>query len=92
LDLERNSEILKSVRRGDWSLEEGKAWFSEKEKSLETLYAKCTLPATPDVNAIKRLLLECLETHYGSLDKAIVEPASRDTLVREMQELLNRYR
>jgi hypothetical protein len=34
--------------------------------------AKSFLPDDPDENKIKRLLLECLEMHYGKITKEIV--------------------
>lgn len=74
LDLERNREQLKSIRRGDWTLEEIDLYFQKKELELETLYTNSTLQYSPNEEDIKTLLLECLETHYGSLDKVISQP------------------
>lgn len=91
LDLERNSEILKSIRRGEWSLEKLEDWFTEKEKSLEGVYASSKLRHSPDEDAIKALLLESLEQHYGSLQGAIQKDPSVDMLVRDLKEVLSRY-
>ena len=79
LDLQRNNEQLKSIRRGEWTTQQGFEYFNSKEKSLEELYSKSTLPHFPNEELIKNLLLQCLEQHYGSLDKVIV----RDCLHRE---------
>jgi predicted nucleotidyltransferase len=71
LDLERNREQLKSIRRGEWKEEQIVKYFEDKEKELESLYTKSSLPHSPDEKKIKRILLECLEIHYGSIDDAI---------------------
>lgn len=68
LDLERNREQLKSIRRGEWTKEQIIEYFQFKEKSLEELYIKSTLRHSPDEKTIKKLLLECLEMYYGSID------------------------
>jgi predicted nucleotidyltransferase len=67
IDLERNREQLKAIRRGEWALAYLENWFAEKEKALEDVYLKSTLQHKPDETKIKDLLLECLEMHYGSL-------------------------
>lgn len=71
LDLQRHKEHLKAVRRGQYSEAEVYEWFSSKEKQLEKLYAESTLRYTPDEVSIKRLLLECLEIHYGNIDNCL---------------------
>lgn len=64
LDLLRNKEQLKSIRRGEWSKEKVIQYFEDKEKSLEELYLKSELPYGPDKDAIRKLLVECIEMHY----------------------------
>jgi hypothetical protein len=91
LDIERNSEILKAVRRGEWSEEKLRGWFDEKEKHLEELYAKSTLRHVPDEEAIKDLLMQCLEQHYGSLDQAVKREVPVDRMISELKAVLERY-
>jgi predicted nucleotidyltransferase len=91
LDIERNSEILKSIRRGEWTLEQIDSWATEKEKSLETLYANSTLRNVPDEPAIKELLLRCLEQHYGNLSDAIAKNPSMDKLLEDLRNIVDRY-
>lgn len=92
LDLERNSEILKAVRRGEWSLDRLEKWFSEKELQLEKAYSESTLQRSPDEEAIKMLLIECLEMHYGSLgEAALVKQSDTDKLIREIRSVLDRH-
>lgn len=87
LDLQRSREVLKSIRRGEWTEQQIRDYFASKEKDLETVYANSTLPWGPDEDAIKALLLNCLEQHYGSLDKAIVMPNRYESALREIREI-----
>lgn len=92
LDLERNREILKSIRRGEWELERLKEYFYQKEKALEEAYAKSTLREYPDEAAIKALLVKCLEHHYGKLDNVVAMPARSNDLLHELEALVEKYR
>lgn len=89
LDLRRHSEHLKAIRRGDIPEEEIRKWASDKEKHLEKLYEESKLPWGPDEERIKQLLLKCLEHHYGSLDKAIVNPDKNTNILMQIRELAN---
>lgn len=92
LDLERDREVYKSVRRGDWTVEELFDWFKRMEPKLEELYTKSTLPHTPDEAAIKNLLMQCLEHHYGSIDLAVkVNTPEVSNIVGELQKILDKY-
>lgn len=93
LDLRRNSEELKSIRRGEWTAEQVKTFFAEKERALERIYKECTLlPWGPRENEIKQLLLDCLEQHYGSLEGCIVTDATPILALREIAEVIDRNR
>jgi len=87
LDLQRNREQLKSVRRGEWTEQDIRDYFSDKEKQLEKIYAESKLPWGPDEEKIKTLLLQCLEHHFGSLDKAIVIPERYENALRQIAEI-----
>lgn len=92
LDLERNREQLKSIRRGEWTLDHLETYFVEKERALEEVYSRSTLRHSPDEARIKQILMECLEMHYGSLDKLISRDTSSINLVREIETVLAKYR
>ncbi len=92
LNLERNSEQLKSIRRGEWTFEEIVDYFSTKERDLESLYTTSTLQHSPDEKQIKNLLLKCLEHHYGSLDKAITKPTTEKEILNAMQETIDKFK
>jgi len=91
VDLERNREQLKSIRRGEWSMDEVEKYFDVKEKSLEELYTKSTLKHKPDEGKIKELLLNCLEMYYGSIDNCIQKDPQSKMLINELKEIINKY-
>lgn len=68
IDLQRNREHLKAIRRGDVSEAEIRKWASDKEAQLEKAYTNMDspLPYGPPEDKIKTLLLQCLEEHYGN--------------------------
>jgi hypothetical protein len=68
------------------------AWATEKEAQLEKVYVDSKLPWGPDEDKIKNLLLECLEMHYGSLEKCIVNPDVAIVALREVSDVIERYR
>jgi hypothetical protein len=92
IDLERDREQLKAIRRGDWSLEQLEQWAQAKERALEALYSTSSLPYAPDEAKLKRHLLHCLEAHYGDLSSAVVVPDEPVQLLRQIAELANKYR
>lgn len=67
LDLERNKEQLKAIRRGEFKKEDIVEIFHRKEKQLEELYNSSTLRYKVDEDYLKDILLECLELHYSNL-------------------------
>lgn len=91
LDLTRNNEQLKSIRKGDWSLKQIEEYFNTKESALEKAYSESTLPYKPNEKAIKTLLLECLEMHYQSLSNAIKIDVNVPVILEEMQQIINKY-
>src|SRR3954454_23934114 len=74
IDLQRDNDRLKAIRRGEWTEERLREWAAEKEADLERAYAASKLPPGPDEAKLKALLLDCLEQHYGSLAGCVVEP------------------
>jgi uncharacterized protein len=91
LDLERNREQLKAIRRGEWTEEQIRQFFTDKERALEDVYKASTLPFGPDEDKIKTLLLQVLEQHYGSLDGAVREVDAEKKCLWEVQAVLERY-
>ena len=88
LDLQRGREQLKSIRRGEWTVEEIEKWAAAKEKDLEKVYAESTvIPHGPREDEIKQLLLDCLEHHYGSLDACVVTEDKLAVALRQISEI-----
>jgi predicted nucleotidyltransferase len=90
LDLRKNNEQLKAIRRGDMKEAEVKAWASDKERQLEELCAKSDLPATPQKGKIKKILNECLEYHYSSIENCVVLPDKYKEVLQEVKNLIYR--
>lgn len=91
LDLEANREQLKAIRRGEWTLDYLDEWFQRKEIQLEQAKTDSKLPDEPNEDAIKALLMRCLEQHYGSLEKAVVQPTDAAKILAEMQAVIDRH-
>ena len=92
LDLQRNNDQLKSIRNGEWSINDVKSYFNKKESEIETIYSKSDLRHSPDEPAIKELLVECLKTHYGSLsDEDIVIKKKPELVINEAIRVLESY-
>ena len=92
LDLQRNREQLKSIRRGEWTLDQLKEYFTNKEHALETAYANSHLPHGPDEARIKELLMNCLEHHYGDLSTAVKRETSVDQVLNDLEAVLRKHR
>jgi predicted nucleotidyltransferase len=86
LNIERNSEILKSIRRGEWSLEQVKSWFREKELHLNGLYTTSTLRYSPEWDKLTAVLMCCLEEKYGSL-AAVVSAGVDSRILRKFEQI-----
>jgi predicted nucleotidyltransferase len=92
LDLERSREQLKSIRRGDWTVDQIERYFMDNETRLAKLYDASSLPHKPRMEEIKQLLLDCLEQHFGTLQGAIqtIDPALR--ALNDIEQVLLRFR
>lgn len=90
LDLQRAREQLKEIRRGEWTEDQIRDLFERKEKQLEELYHKSDLPHGPREAEIKRLLLECLEEHYGDLSSCVVDQDKATEALRQIHDISGR--
>lgn len=91
LDIRRSKDFLKAVRRGEVKPDEAKRYFDEKEKYLQKLYEESSLPHKADLPTIKQLLLNCLESHYGTLDNCVVTEDAATIALREMAEVIRKH-
>lgn len=92
VDLMRHKEQLRAIRRGEWTLEALEQHFSAKERALEALYLESTLPPQPDMTAIRELLFNCLEQHYGRLDAVVARPDRASAALRQIRAVLDGLR
>lgn len=92
LDLERNREQLKAIRRGEWSQEQVEEYFTTKERELESFYTESRLPPKPDEEKLKELLFNCLEHHYGSLEAYIVSQDKAIEALKRIDEIIQPLR
>jgi predicted nucleotidyltransferase len=92
LDLQRDRERLKAIRRGEWSEDRLRQWCAEKESHLERAWAGSRLRAVPDEEGLRQLLLDCLESHYGSLSGCVVDPDRAVAALRNIRAELERVR
>jgi uncharacterized protein len=92
IDLQRNNDQLKAIRRGEWTEERLRAWCADKESHLERIYTESALRATPDEPKIRALLLHCLEDHYGSLEACVVDPDRAVQALQSIQAELERVK
>ncbi len=92
IDLQRAKEPMKAIRRGDWTAQEVRDWAMEKEKALEVAYTNCKLPVQPDEEKLRQLLLQCLEIHYGSLDKCVANTTWAEQALKDIDVLMNAVR
>lgn len=90
LDLERNSEQLKAIRRGEWLVTDVEEYFYRQEQRLEDTYKQSTLPWVAREDEIRQLLLDCLEHHYGSLANVIPDAFDGRDALRTIYEIVQR--
>jgi uncharacterized protein len=91
LILDRDSKLYNAIRNGEWTLERLEKYVEEKERQLEEAYHKSDLQHSPDEFAIKNLLMESLEMHYGNLSEVIRVESNADALLRTIKEMVEKY-
>lgn len=92
LDLERSKEQLKSIRNGEWKLEEIEHYFKFNEDRLTKIYDESALIHKPRNSEIKDLLMACLEQHFGTLKNCVqtVDPAIK--ALEDIEKIIYSYR
>jgi predicted nucleotidyltransferase len=89
IDLHRNKEMVKSIRRGEWTLEQIREYFQMKELTLEKLVVESKLQEKTDKDKIRELLLRCIEQHYGSLSKSFSTVSRERQTLEQIKQILN---
>ncbi len=91
IDIRRHKEHLKAIRHGEVPMADVLAWCDAKETALERAYETSSLRHSPDVKAVKTLLLDCLEHHYGSLASVVTRPGELTDILDQITSLSERY-
>lgn len=91
LELDRNREQLKSIRRGEWTKEGIEQYFTDKERQLEELYLTSELPKQPDEAKIKEVLLQCLEIAYDDVGDIVHVADKEGMALKEILEVIQRH-
>lgn len=91
--LDRDREIYKSIRRGEWKIEKIEQLFDDKERKLQKLYddPDCPIPHSPPKAKIRELLVRCLEMHFGDLKDTGVSGPDRSDLLHDLEDLVGKY-
>lgn len=87
-DPRKYKDMILEIRRGEWPYEKAMEWIPAQESELEILKEKSSLPEVADEDALKQLLLECLEIHYGKLHNVIFDATKPQKICREILNLL----
>jgi predicted nucleotidyltransferase len=90
LDLTRSAEMLKAIRRGEYTLEQIEQYFKAKDMLIENLYNKSSLPYSPNVAGIKTLLLNCLEEFYGDISNCVAVENKYSQAIKDIQKIVGK--
>lgn len=88
MDLQRDSEFLRSVRTGKRTQEWVERWFSDKSTELEKLYVSSSIPYGPNESDLLALLKQVLAVSYGEEPSRTSEEIER--LLGELEEQAQR--
>jgi predicted nucleotidyltransferase len=66
IDLRKDADMVIEIRNGGWSLDQVKNYFDAKLLTLEKLVVESKLPNESNPNKVRKLLLDCLDEHYGT--------------------------
>lgn len=67
LDLTRSVDRLRSIRSGEWTVEQIERYFEGRAAVLEAALENSVLPDHPNEKAAQQLLIDCLEEHFKDL-------------------------
>ena len=91
LILDRDGGMYRSIRNGEWSLEKIKDWFEMKERVLTSILPEAVVPEKVDMEALRRLLIDCLEMHYGHLTEVVYDNTLADRILDALDEVRTRF-
>lgn len=90
LKLRRDGAFLKQIRQGVMTLDELFVWVGKQEGYLETLHKESSLPNLPDKNAVRELLIKCIELVYEDFDTIVYIPTNEiDKALNDIRRILS---
>lgn len=87
-DIQKHREAVKAIRAGQWSYDQLNEWFTKKLTAIDEAKVKSPLPEEADELELRKILIECLEIHYGRLDKVIVDDNRAKNMLRKIENIL----
>ena len=72
-------------------MERLKSFLYDKEKDLDNVYNTSSLRYRPNEQAIKELLLNCMEMHYGKIATELHVSGDVNTLIAELKSVMEKY-
>lgn len=87
-DIQRHKEIIKAIRAGLWTFDQLTDWFDRQLIAIDAAKLKTELPEEADELELRKILLECLEIHYGRLDKVIVDDNRAKNMLRKIDNIM----
>lgn len=88
-DIQRHKEVIKSIRAGQWTFERLTEWFDKQLIAIDAAKLKTKLPEQADELELNKILIECLEIHYGPLHKVINTPDRAKQILREIARIIS---
>lgn len=93
IDFGKNAEMLKSIRRGEWSLDQADKWIESQLTLLQQLKVKSDLPDTPQYDIIKPILIEIIEDHYGKVSQKIgTQAPDTESIINDLESIIEKLR
>jgi predicted nucleotidyltransferase len=87
IDLRRDREMVKAIRRGEWTLSQIRDYCNKQELYLEDIVNKSNLPPKPNINTVRSLLLSCIKEHYQ--DVSFVNQSSEHEILQNIKKLVS---
>ncbi len=91
-DLMEGREEYKAIRAGEWTFERLEKEYEARKIQVEQAFSVSNLQERPDMDKVRRLLLNCLEHQYGSLSKVVARDDEHTQALRDIDAILVKHR
>jgi predicted nucleotidyltransferase len=88
--MDQHSEELRAIRDGSWQPESIDQWFGEQTREIDKLADSSKLPDRCSVRDARKLLIDCIEHHYGSIDHLRRTSGESEIALRDISVILKR--